>query len=205
MPTTAAAAEALAALIPSIEDYAELAAAADGPQQVAWLYQYHNTLLVAWLTRRLNGDVAAAEDLAQLTWMKVVEKRHTFDPARGSFKGWLYRVARNVLIDQAKRPISERPAGEMGDFDSPAGDVEPEHAAVQADLRAQVLTLLDDLPPSQRECLWRRFFGGMSTAQVAVTMGITEGAAAQLQKRAMKKLRERAAALGWKFPDLADE
>jgi RNA polymerase sigma-70 factor (ECF subfamily) len=48
-----------------------------------------------------------AEDLLQKTWLRTIERIHSYDPNR-SFKAWLFAVARNLAIDHLRRrqPLS---------------------------------------------------------------------------------------------------
>ena len=48
---------------------------------------------------KLLGDRSLAEELVQEVFLKVWRSSHTFDPSRGNFSTWLYRVSRSVAID----------------------------------------------------------------------------------------------------------
>lgn len=49
-----------------------------------------------------QSDPALAQDICQQTWLKVMEKRHSFR-ADSRFKTWLFSIARNALLDELKR------------------------------------------------------------------------------------------------------
>ena len=49
-----------------------------------------------------QSDPALAQDICQQTWLKVMEKRHSFR-ADSRFKTWLFCMARNALLDELKR------------------------------------------------------------------------------------------------------
>lgn len=49
-----------------------------------------------------QSDPHLAEDLVQMVWLKVIEKRHFYQFKR-PFKYWLFRIARNCLIDELRR------------------------------------------------------------------------------------------------------
>ena len=49
------------------------------------------------------GNQQDAEDLAGLVFLKAWQNMNTFDPAKGTFKSWLYRIAHNVLIDSYRK------------------------------------------------------------------------------------------------------
>lgn len=43
-----------------------------------------------------------AEDIAQQAWIRVIEKRHLYQP-NGQFKSWLFTIARRMLVDELRR------------------------------------------------------------------------------------------------------
>src|SRR5215472_18419970 len=64
------------------------------------ILRYQNRLYRYML--RLVRQPAEAEDLFQQTWLKVVEKIHSFDESR-NFDAWLFTLARNLAIDHLRR------------------------------------------------------------------------------------------------------
>ncbi len=64
---------------------------------------------------RLLGDRSLAEELVQEVFLKVWRSSRTFNPSRGSFSTWLYRVTRSVAIDlhrRSARKVRSVPDGE---------------------------------------------------------------------------------------------
>ena len=61
---------------------------------------YHHRLLRYLIC--LTGDQHMAEDLFQETWMRLLERGHQYDGER-EFGTWLFRVARNLVIDQLRK------------------------------------------------------------------------------------------------------
>jgi RNA polymerase sigma-70 factor (ECF subfamily) len=48
------------------------------------------------------SEPTLAKDICQKTWLKVIEKKHLYQPS-GQFKAWLFTLARNQLIDEFRR------------------------------------------------------------------------------------------------------
>ncbi|MGO4891694.1 sigma-70 family RNA polymerase sigma factor [Flavobacterium sp. W21_SRS_FM6] len=48
------------------------------------------------------SDPTLAKDISQSTWLKVIEKKHLYKDS-GSFKAWIFTLARNQLIDEIRR------------------------------------------------------------------------------------------------------
>src|SRR4030095_6550847 len=119
------------------------------------LYDRHAAVVLGVLLKVI-GDRALAEDVLQETFWRVWKSASTFEPQRGSFTGWLFRIARNLAID-AHRRLNVRPqvlanaeeADALADrTPDPDTDI-PEQA--QADLRnRQVRNALAALPRAQR-------------------------------------------------------
>jgi len=54
---------------------------------------------------KLTGDKAASQDLTQNLFYRVIRYRQSFQPSHGSFRSWIYRIARNVHMDFCKQDI----------------------------------------------------------------------------------------------------
>jgi RNA polymerase sigma-70 factor (ECF subfamily) len=128
-----------------------------------------------------------AEDLTQLVFVKALEALPRYESRGIPFGGWLFRLARNAIIDQARtrrEHLSLVAAATREDED--AG---PEAVAALRDDLDRVAAALADLTDEQREVIELRFFAGLSTYEVAGAMGRQEGTIRGLQFRAVGALR----------------
>lgn len=57
---------------------------------------------------RALGDASAAQDAVQETFLRAWRAANRFDPELASLRVWLFAIARNVVIDQARR-VEARP------------------------------------------------------------------------------------------------
>lgn len=48
------------------------------------------------------SDATLAKDISQMTWVKVIEKKHLYKDS-GSFKAWIFTLSRNLLIDEYRK------------------------------------------------------------------------------------------------------
>ncbi len=133
------------------------------------------------------GRPGDAEDLAQLVFVKALEALPRYEARGVPFGGWLFRLARNVVIDHVRTRrehatldvVVERSTEEAG----------PDDLAVLRQEMDSVAHALRRLTPEQREAIELRFFAGLSAKEAAVAMGRQEGTVRGLQFRAIAALR----------------
>src|SRR5215213_740155 len=77
------------------------------------LYDRYSRTVFGVGLKLLGGDRSSAEEVVQEVFLKVWRSSHTFDPSRGSFSTWLYRVTRSAALDlYRKRAHRVRPVPE---------------------------------------------------------------------------------------------
>ena len=166
----------------------------DGPEieaSISVLYdRYSRTVFGVGLN--ILGDRSLAEELVQEVFLKVWRSSGTFDPSRGSFSTWLYRVTRSVALDlYRKRAHRVRPVRD-GDMhiattrDSSAG---PEEILDESWLSWRVSRALEMLDAPHREVIELAYFGGLSEREISSRTGIPLGTVKSRTTRAFKRLR----------------
>ncbi len=139
---------------------------------------------------RLTGSPAAAEDLSQQTFLSVVRARGRFQES-SRVKPWLYAIATNAARDwqRRKRPEDLTEQGEL-----PTRVPAEASAPRDAGLERAVQRALAELPEGQRIPIVLHRFEGMSFAEIADAMGLTESAVKVRAHRGYERLRELLAA-----------
>jgi RNA polymerase sigma factor (sigma-70 family) len=148
------------------------------------LFERHGRAVHAYLTR-LVGSGAAAEDLAQATFLSLVRSRGRFHPAI-QFRPWLYAIATNAARDHFRRGRREQ-LTEKGELPADAAAEDP--APTDAGLERRVRSALEQIPAQQREVIVLNRFHGLSMAEVAVAVGASETAVKVRAHRGYERLR----------------
>lgn len=130
---------------------------------------------------RLTGDIHLAEDLTQDALLRAWKARRRMPRGgHGEIRPWLFRITRNLWIDESRRRSVRRRAHAPKQRQSEPGD---ELASRDA------LALLDQLPPRQREVLYLSACEGLTPAQIGRVLEISPGAAKASASVAREKLR----------------
>jgi RNA polymerase sigma-70 factor (ECF subfamily) len=133
------------------------------------------------------GDVQAAEDLAADVMLKMIESIRKYQFKGLPFSAWVFRIARNRLIDLHRR---RRRRGEVDLSESLAGTLaSPQAMAELALQRGQIQVALKYLTEEQRQVIVLKFIEGFDNRSVGSIMGRSEGAIKSLQHRALASLK----------------
>ncbi|MDQ4125596.1 MAG: sigma-70 family RNA polymerase sigma factor [Actinomycetota bacterium] len=157
-------------------------------QAAAVLFDEYYPRVYRYAAARL-GPGPSAEDAASETFAKVVRELGRFKWRGAGFEGWLFRIARNVIVDMQRRTGRETLTGEMIEPSETSHEGLPESAVVSVESAAELRALLDRLPPEQREVLLLRFGAGLDTNETGRALEKNANAVRQLQLRALRNVR----------------
>ncbi len=204
------------ALTPTTE--ADLIAALRRRDEVAFaelIDRYHTSLVR--LAQLYVSDRAAAEEVAQETWLGVLKGIDRFE-GRSSLKTWLFSILANkaktrgvrdskkqtvpfsALIDAEAEPFEPTVSPDRflpsddewgGSWSIQPGnwDAQPEARLLSRETLAQVKAAIETLPPAQREVITLRDIDGWSSEEVRNALNITETNQRVLLHRARSKVR----------------
>jgi len=135
-------------------------------------------------------DVQTAEDLASDVMLRVLESISRYQPRGVPFSAWLFRIARNRLVDIRRRSHRRREVGLHDSLTTPAGVRNSPDATVERALDfGQVCSALAQLTQAQEQVIVLRFLKDLDVATVARTLGRSESAVKSIQFRALTALR----------------
>jgi RNA polymerase sigma-70 factor (ECF subfamily) len=147
------------------------------------LYAEHGRSLLAYATR-LTGDRASAEDVMQETLLRAWKNSEVIVNEKGSVRGWLLTVARNIVTDRA-RARSARPT-EVAESPT-TGPVTGDHADAVVDSMV-VLDALHHLS-DHRQVLVELYYRGRSVSEAAVVLGVPPGTVKSRSYYALRAMR----------------
>jgi len=152
--------------------------------------------LFARLAPRVHGfflrsfrDEAVADDLLQVTFMKVHRAREQFRPGL-RLAPWLFAVAARVRVDELRRRLrlpEDADEEAIANAEDPGTDDPP----LDTDVRDAVRAALDALPESQRTVIHLHRYEGMTFPEIAGVLGTSAGAVKLRAFRGYETLRQR--------------
>lgn len=151
---------------------------------------------------RMTGDVAHAEDVFQETFQRVHAKAHTLKG--DNVKGWVYRIATNVAINDFRKRKKLKFVSLEGNGDGDNGDgcgltsavltdcsTEPAAAVATDEMKQQVRGAIGSLPAKQRVVLILSYYQRLNYGEIANILGCTRGTVKTHMFRALKTLAKK--------------
>lgn len=164
----------------------------DAQEAFEELYRHHSRQLGAWLAARIaRSDV---DDVHNEIWIRVWEKMPSQFQG-GSFRGWLFTIARNHLIDTARRRKTRQVFGHGGSAEEPdmvvkdPAGTEPWEAVVEQERGMMLRSCLDKLDDGRQRVFVGRM-GGEDYPAIAEDLGITTAQAQSWLFVAKRLLKE---------------
>jgi RNA polymerase sigma-70 factor, ECF subfamily len=135
----------------------------------------------AW---RLTGDRGRAKDVVQETLLRAWQRPHILDSGQ-SARGWLFTVARNMIIDERRSAGFVMPSGGSGPPELAGTD-----GVGKVLNRALVGEAMGQLSAEHRAVIARSYYRGWTTAQIAVDIGVAEGTVKSRLHYGLRALRQ---------------
>ncbi len=154
----------------------------------AQLYEGHFDKIYRYVALKVR-DRTEVEDMTQQVFIRAYESIGSYKMQGFPFSAWLFRIAHNHIVDHIRRE-TKKPTVLLDETLPIAGDSNLEEEVAQKIEMEKVVEATKELTKSQREVISLRFAGGLSIAEVAATMGKSEGAIKALQHSAILALRK---------------
>lgn len=121
---------------------------------------------------RLVGDREVAADIAQDTFLRAYRSLKSFRPD-ARFAPWIYKIAVNLCLDE-RRVRAVRPVAELDD-DLVDREPTPERQTETLELRRELLSAIDALPPKYRAAVVLRHIQDLPYEDIAEALGVPLG------------------------------
>jgi len=179
-------------------DHLVMLAVRDGDvERIGVLFDRHHRPLFNFFLR-LTGNRGLSEDLVQDVFFRMLKYRQTFQ-ADTSFTSWMYQIARNAHIDQARKRRLEIVPDDDAVWNSVAStEADPQERLEQAQEIRLLRRALERLPVEKREVLVLSRFQNLKYSEIAEVLGCEVGA---VKVRVFRAVRE----LGQIFFELSGE
>ncbi len=155
----------------------------DADAAVSDLYGAHYRALVG-LAVLLVHDTATAEGVVQDAFVATYAGLHQLRD-----NGEALSYLRAAVVRRSRRLVGHGVVADRNGPEPTSDMPSAERGALDLLERSAVVAALRKLPRGQREAVVLRYYGGLSEAEAAATMGITAGAVKRLISRAMAALR----------------
>lgn len=153
------------------------------------LYDYFFPRVYRYLLGKTK-DSALADELVSDTFLRVFKHLKDYDPEKGAFSTWIFRIAFNAMNTRyGSREFTSETAWDEA-FDPPAPDSEtPEQRALSAERNRELRDAVNQLPERQRKILEMTYWMEMNSGEIAEALGMAPSSVRVTLKHARENLR----------------
>ncbi|MBJ2215359.1 MULTISPECIES: sigma-70 family RNA polymerase sigma factor [Pseudomonas] len=148
------------------------------------LYEQDSSRLLG-VALRITRNKALAEDIVHDAFIKIWHGARSFDPLRGSARGWVFSVTRHLALDVVRSAGRDVP---LDDQYEPLA--EPAQTVEFAARSGQIHRCLEQLDPTRRTCILHAYVDGYSHSEIAQKLSTPLGTVKAWIKRSLAALRE---------------
>jgi RNA polymerase sigma-70 factor (ECF subfamily) len=160
--------------------------AADKKAQLAGLYEDYYDKIARYVYVRI-GNRSEAEDIAGEVFLKALKSLNSYQERGIPMQAWLFRIAHNIVVDYLRKTAKNKTVSvEETEIRDKTDHVAETERNMEIERVKKALKLLT---PDQREVIRLRFFGELSSREVACLLKKSDGAVREMQRAALLKMR----------------
>ena len=133
------------------------------------------------------GNRFEAQDIAGEVFLRALKSLESYKEQGTPMQVWLFKIARNLIIDYYRKAAKSKTVPidnvKIADNSNPADEIE------KRDNFARVSKVMEQLTDGQREVLELRFLSELTSKEVGIIIGKSDGAVREMQRVAIEKLR----------------
>ena len=138
------------------------------------LIKANRDVIFLYLMKRTHHR-ETAEDLTQETLARIHKSSATFDPGKGVFRGWAFRIAHNVMVSHWEKNGREPPTFPLDaqDTDFAASEPSVEETVEQKMLALEIKRAIGRLPEPEKTVVLSKELKGMKLGEIADRLGLS--------------------------------
>jgi len=143
-----------------------------------------NRQIYSYVYFRTGYSKEIAEDLTQEVFLRVWEKRNDFNSKKGNIRTWVYRIARNLVIDEYRK---KKDIPNFNNFEGQSRGIEEE--MIINDMQSFILNKMKDLNEAEQELISLYYIEGLELKEVSEIINKSYDATKMAINRALHKLK----------------
>jgi len=151
-------------------------------------YEQYLPKIYRYISYRIN-DRFLAEDITSAVFEKALTKFNQYNAEKAALSTWIFRIARNTLIDHYRASGRAHTVQLDEALDTPEKDKSPEQAVIEEEESRMLKRCIAKLSPPEQEIVSLKFSAEMTNRQIAATLGLSESNVGVILYRAVRKLR----------------
>ena len=152
------------------------------------LYEHYFPRVYQYLLKK-TCDHHLADELVEKTFISMYEKLSQYDPDKGAFSTWLFRIAQNALNKHFGSKAVTMHATWEDNFDPAADTATPEQQTLNTEEMTELREAIMQLSEREQRILEMTYWLDMKSGEVAKALGMTPDNVRHVLMEARKKLR----------------
>ena len=160
------------------------------PNAFGEIYEHYHKDIHRFIKYRVS-NTEAAQDVTATVFHKALKGIHNFKWQGISFSAWLYRIARNTVIDYYRSQNKHTGNVAIEDIKIASQAKTPEEKYIETEFEVTIKELIAELPDREQKIIYMKFFEGYTNKTIAELVDLSESNVGTILHRAMKKLKKR--------------